>query len=257
MSDRQVSAIAAQPFVSSLPDRLDGYCLFLDLDGTLLELAEAPDAVVVPPGLPAELTKLSALLDGALALVTGRPLAFVDRLFPGNSFFLAGLHGAEIRTPDAGRALIAPTDRGLEAAKERIRHVAAKWPGVLVEDKGLAVAAHYRQAPEMKIPVHALMNEIASSVPGWTLQCGKFVAELRPAGRDKGDAVRHFMERLPFSGRSPLAIGDDVTDEEMFTAVNAMGGVSLRVGPPSETTVARGRIGTPGDLRRWIEKLVS
>jgi trehalose 6-phosphate phosphatase len=257
VSDRQLSAIAPQPFVSSLPDRLDGHCLFLDLDGTLLDLAEAPDAVVVPPGLQAHLSKLSILLGGALALVTGRPLAFVDRLFPGNSFSLAGLHGAEIRSSHGGPALLAATDRRLESAKERLRHVAAKWPGVLVEDKGLAVAAHYRQAPEMEIPVDALMSEIALSVPGWTLQRGKSVVELRPAGRDKGGAVRLFMERLPFSSRSPLAIGDDVTDEKMFAAVNAMGGGSLRVGPPSATTVARGRIGTPGELRRWIEKLVS
>lgn len=257
VSDRRVSAIAPQPFVSSLPYRLDGHCLFLDLDGTLLDLAEAPDAVVVPPGLQAHLGKLSTLLGGALALVTGRPLVFVDRLFPGNSFFVAGLHGAEIRIPHGGPALVAAADRRLEAAKERLRHVAAKWPGVLVEDKGLAVAAHYRQAPDMETPVHALMREIASSVPGWTLQAGKFVVELRPAGRDKGDAVRIFMERLPFSGRFPLAIGDDVTDEEMFAAANAMGGASLRVGPPSSTTVARGRIETPGELRRWIEKLAS
>lgn len=257
VSDRQASAIIGQPFLPTLPDRLDGHCLFLDLDGTLLDLAEAPDAVVVPPGLQTHLSKLSTLLGGALALVTGRPLSFVDRLFPGNAFFLAGLHGAEMRSPTGGAALAVAEDRRLEAVKKWLRHAASQWPGVLVEDKGLAVAMHYRQAPDMERRVGDLMKGTASSVPGWTLQTGKFVVELRPAGRDKGDAVRTFMERSPFSGRSPLAIGDDVTDERMFAAVNAMGGASFRVGPRSARTIARGCIETPGELRRWIEKLAS
>ncbi|HWK65333.1 MAG TPA: trehalose-phosphatase [Rhizobiaceae bacterium] len=257
VTDRQVSAISVHPYLPALPDRLDGHCLFLDLDGTLLDLAEAPDAVVVPPGLQAHLGTLSVLLGGALALVTGRPLAFVERLFPGNDFFLAGLHGAEMRNAQGGQPSAAAGDRRLEAAKEQLRHLASKWPGVLVEDKGPAVALHYRQAPEMESAVRALMRETASSVPGWTLQTGKFVVELRPAGRDKGDAIRTFMEHSPFSERSPLAIGDDVTDEQMFAAANAMGGTSFRVGPRSATTVARGRIETPGEVRRWIEKLVS
>jgi trehalose 6-phosphate phosphatase len=254
--DRHSLAVAHQPFVSSLPDCLDGFCLFLDLDGTLLDLAEAPDAVVVPPGLQADLHKLSSSLGGALALVTGRPLAFVDRLFPHNDFSLAGLHGAEMRGAGAGQASVIAADRDLEAAKEWLRHAAAKWPGVLVEDKGGAVAAHYRQAPGMEGPVWALMEDIAATTPGCTLQRGKCVAELRPAGRNKGDALRLFMERLPFSGRLPLAIGDDVTDEAMFAAANAIGGTSFRVGPRS-ATMACGRIETPDELRRWVAKRVS
>lgn len=242
----------ASPY--SLPDHLDGLCVFLDLDGTLLDLAEAPDAVVVPPGLQADLTKLSFRLDGALAVVTGRPLAFVDRLFPRNDFFLAGLHGAELRSGDQETGRGSVVDLRLEAAKRRLRHAVSRWQGVLVEDKGRAIAAHYRQAPEMETSVRALMEEIALSVPGWTLQPGKFVVELRPAGPDKGSALKFFMERNPFAGRLPLAVGDDVTDEAMFAAANSIGGFSVRVGSILNSSCALGRIATPDELRRWIAK---
>lgn len=256
VTDRHLPAISRYTTFPSLPERLDGLCLFLDLDGTLLDLAEAPDAVIVPEELQAGLTGLAKRLDGALALVTGRPLAFVDRLFPGNRFFLAGLHGAEIRAADSAPVSSEVVDFRLEAAKKRLRQVTAKWPGVLVEDKGRAVAVHYRQAPAMELPMRALMEEIAPTVPGWVLQPGKFVVELRPRGHDKGDALRVFMERNPFAGRLPLAIGDDVTDEAMFAVANAMGGTSMRVGRASTPTMACGRIETPDELRRWIASQV-
>jgi len=252
LPDRRLAADASRIVASDLPDRLDGFCVFLDIDGTLLDLAGTPDAVIVPDGLQSDLRGLSARLGGALALVTGRTVDFVDRLFPGNGFFVAGLHGAELRTGEAGiPAFVA--DDGLEAAKARMRRAAQAWPGVLVEDKGIAVAAHYRQAPVMERAVRALMEEIAASIGrGWTLQAGKFVLELRPAGRDKGDALKAFMERPPFVGRLPLAIGDDVTDEAMFRAANDAGGLSVGVGKPLHPTAARGRIGTPAELREWI-----
>lgn len=256
LKDRHGVAITRHASPYSLPDHLDGLCLFLDLDGTLLDLAEAPDAVVVPPDLQADLAELSRRLDGALAVVTGRALAFVDRLFPGNDFSLAGLHGAELRAGDQETSLTAVADLRLEAAKKRLRHAVSRWRGVLIEDKGRAVAVHYRQAPEMEIPVRVLMNAIAPSVPGWTLQPGKFVVELRPVGQDKGSALKFFMERNPFAGRLPLAIGDDVTDEAMFAAANAVGGFSVRVGNTLNSSSACGRVATPDELRRWIAKHV-
>lgn len=252
MPDRR-NAARPRRVASGLPSRLGGLCIFLDVDGTLLDLAETPDAVIVPPGLQADLDGLSSRLGGALALVTGRPLGFVDRLFPGNGFFLAGLHGAEIRAGSSTAAPVLAADAALEAAKARIGQASRNWPGVLVEDKGSAVALHYRQAPAMEPLVHALMEEIAASIgPGWTLQAGKFVVELRPAGRDKGDALRTFMELPPFVGRLPLAIGDDVTDEAMFTAANDAGGLSVRVGKPGHASAAHGYVGTPAELRDWI-----
>lgn len=253
MPDRRDAAGPTRVVASGLPSRLSGLCLFLDVDGTLLDLAETPDAVVVPPGLQADLDGLSSRLGGALALVTGRPLDFVDRLFPGNDFFLAGLHGAEIRAGNSTAGPLLPADDALEAAKARIVQAARNWPGVLVEDKGIAVALHYRQAPAREPLVRALMEEIAASIgPGWTLQAGKFVVELRPAGRDKGDALRTFMELQPFVGRLPLAIGDDVTDEAMFRAANDAGGLSIRVGKRCHASAARGCVGTPAELRDWI-----
>lgn len=252
MPARRQAAGSARVFDSGLPNRLSGLCLFLDVDGTLLDLAETPDAVVVPPRLLTDLSRLSARLGGALALITGRPVSFVDRLFPGSGFFVAGLHGAEIRTGNASGPAVPVTYEGLETAKVRIERAVGSWPGVLVEDKGIAVALHYRQAPEFEPDVRALMEEIAGSVPGWTLLSGKFVLELRPAGRDKGDALKIFMEQPPFVGRLPLAIGDDVTDEAMFRVANDAGGFSVRVGGRGDPTAAQGRVGTPAELRAWI-----
>ncbi|WP_202315112.1 trehalose-phosphatase [Mesorhizobium sp. L-8-3] len=237
---------------SGLPSRLAGLCVFLDIDGTLLDLAQTPDAVVVPNGLDADLAGLAARVGGALALVTGRPVDFVETLFPGHGFFVAGLHGAEIRTPGSVEPAFALGVRRFEEAKTRIAEAARNWPGVLVEDKGIAVALHYRLSPASEAAVNALMTEIQRSVPGWELQPGKCVLELRPAGRDKGGALKAFMEHAPFIGRLPLAIGDDVTDEAMFRAANDAGGLSVRVAGAGFPTAARGHVASPAALRAWI-----
>lgn len=255
MPARRQTAGFEQSVASGLPSRLSGLSVFLDIDGTLLDLAQTPDAVIVPKGLENDLGGLSARVGGALALVTGRSVDFVERLFPRQVFFVAGLHGAEIRAPGSAEPAFDPGLREFEEAKARIAQAARKWPGVLVEDKGIAVALHYRQAPAREAVVNALMTEIERCVPGWELQPGKFVLELRPAGRDKGDALRAFMERTPFIGRLPLAIGDDVTDEAMFRAANDAGGLSVRVGDPGYPTAARGHVATPSALRAWIAAL--
>lgn len=252
MPARRQVAGSEHSVASGLPNRLSGLSVFLDIDGTLLDLAETPDAVIVPKGLTADLGRLSARVGGALALVTGRSLDFVEKLFPGHDFFIAGLHGAEIRSPGSAEQASVSGLRNLEEAKARIVETARQWPGVLAEDKGNAVALHYRQAPAYEAVVQDFMAEILRSVPGWELQPGKFVLELRPAGRDKGDALKIFMERTPLVGRLPLAVGDDVTDEAMFRVANDMGGLSVRVGDPGEPTAARGHVASPALLRAWI-----
>ncbi|TKT82627.1 trehalose-phosphatase [Aquamicrobium sp. LC103] len=238
-----------------LPEHLDGVALFLDIDGTLLDIASAPDAVAVEPGLPEALGRLSDKLSGALALITGRPVDLVDRLFPGNRAFVSGLHGAELRDNE-GNIQRPKVNEAFERAREKVKSAVSGSAGVIFEDKGAAFAAHYRLAPERERDVGELMAEAARLAgDGWTLQTGKCVVELRPRGRDKGDALRNFMAKPPFRGRHPLAVGDDVTDETMFEAANGLGGRAVRVGEPAGPTAASGWVEAPADIRAWIARI--
>jgi trehalose 6-phosphate phosphatase len=242
-------APANEPALTALSLYPDKWALFLDIDGTLLDLAETPEAIVVPPSLPFALHALSRKLGGALALVTGRSVAFVDPLFAPFHFPVAGLHGAERR--DAAermrRALIPPA---FQEMKRTIAQEAEAWPGALVEDKGAAVAVHYRQAPEREAEIaEAMQRYLQEAGPDWTLQHGKLVFEICPARASKGHAVEAFLDEEPFIGRKPLAIGDDVTDETMFAVANRLGGQSVRVAPANGKTLARASIPSPARLR--------
>lgn len=258
---RMQSDGAPSPFeelvFATLSQHPDDWALFLDIDGTLLDLAETPDSIVVPPQLPFDLSALSQRLGGALALVTGRSLSFVDPLFSPFHFPVAGLHGAE-RRDAAGHVAHVPIPLEFQEMKRAMALEAERFPGVLIEDKGAAVAAHYRLAPECQADVEAMMRRYFAQVgPGWAMQRGKMVIEIRPARADKGQAVEAFLTEAPFRGRRPLAIGDDVTDETMFHAVNRVGGQSLRVGPLGPETDARGAISSPAILRLAIAGLIA
>lgn len=262
MHDRILSPRGYGQSPCPFPEDISGFALFLDIDGTLLDIAPTPETVVVPAGLRDALKRLAERLDGALALVTGRPVGTVDDLFRLPSLAVCGLHGAEWRGPD-GQVAHPETTTAFERARARLRDEAARLPGVLLEDKGAAIAAHYRLAPEQEERVRTLMAAIARDAgEGWMLQEGKRVVELRPRGRDKGDALATFMGREPFRGRRPLAIGDDVTDEAMFAAANRMDGLSIRVAahdsqslaPPS---LALSRISTPSQVRAWIARVAA
>lgn len=238
-----------------LPASVDAWAIFLDIDGTLLDIAETPGAVTVPGGLGADLAVLSQRAGGALALVTGRSVAFVDRTFPDHRFHVAGLHGAEWRDA-SGRQFHADPDKALGAAKLLLGEKAAAWPGVIVEDKGSAFAAHYRLVPQLEPVVRAFMESLAAGLGDrWLLQRGKSVVEIRPAGSDKGAVVERFMASPPFQGRRPLAIGDDLTDEPMFSAVNRLGGMSVRVGEVARPSAATGLVDTPAEVREWIARV--
>jgi trehalose 6-phosphate phosphatase len=237
---------------SAMPD---GWAVFLDVDGTLLDIAGTPEGVAVEPGLPAALSALSTRLGGALALVTGRRLTFLDTLFPGLAFPAAGLHGAEMRFADGTLREVEPSPL-LSIARRRLETAATAWPGVLVEDKGASFGAHYRRAPQFEGQVEAIMSSIAADLGDThSIQRGKSVVEIRPRGHDKGAAVAAFMAAPPFLGRRPLTIGDDVTDEAMFAAANALGGVSVRVGSPDEPTLATAFLPAPADVRAWITEV--
>ncbi|MDL2399018.1 trehalose-phosphatase [Rhizobium mayense] len=244
-----------EPALSALSLYPQEWALFLDIDGTLLDLAETPEAIVVPPSLPFALQALSRQLDGALALVTGRAVAFVDPLFAPFHFPVAGLHGAE-RRDAAGRLRRALIPPAFQEMKRVIAQEVGAWPGVLVEDKGAAVAVHYRLAPEREGDVaEAMQRYLQEAGPDWILQHGKLVVEICPAHASKGHAVEAFLGEPPFSGRRPLAIGDDVTDETMFGVANRLGGQSVRVGTPSGKTLARASIPSPARLREILAAL--
>ena len=231
------------------------WALFLDIDGTLLDLAPTPDSIVVPETLPADIDRLAKKLGGALALVTGRALLYADDLFKPFQFPIAGLHGAEIRDVDGRELFVAPSPEFL-ALKQALMREAESMPGVLIEDKGAAVAAHYRLAPQFEEPLSQRMKDYAHAAgPDWALQIGKFVFEIRPSRASKGDALERFLAEPPFSDRLPLAIGDDLTDESMFAVANARGGCSIRVGRRNASTCAQQTAESPAHIRQAIAEL--
>ncbi|MFD1744717.1 trehalose-phosphatase [Rhizobium helianthi] len=232
----------------------DNWALFLDIDGTLIDLAETPDGVSTPPGLVENLDRLSQRLGGALALVTGRNLPFADQLFAPLSLPIAGLHGAERRRTDGTLDLVEEDD-AFQTLKRSLTRVTVDWEGVIIEDKGAAVAAHFRQAPQWEQSLEAVMaSALEAAGPGYTLQRGKMVIEIRPSRASKGAAVRAFLEEAPFAGRKPITIGDDLTDEAMFKVANDLGGMSIRVGEADQTE-AQAIISSAVHLRQILAQL--
>jgi trehalose 6-phosphate phosphatase len=217
--------------------------LFLDFDGTLVEIAPRPDAVAVPPDLPPLLHALARCLGGALAVVSGRPLGDLDHFLP-VPIAKAGDHGAAIRpdpeAPPEVPDLPSPPPRWrLQAAD-----LAARHPGALIEDKAHGFVLHYRLAPDAAAEAKALMSELVSEAPAhFTLLEARMAWEIRPRGPSKGGAVRRLMARPPFTGRVPVFIGDDVTDEEGMEAARELGGHGFRL---------QDAFGTPAALRDWL-----
>lgn len=230
--------------------------LFLDVDGTLLHIADTPDAVTIDRATVDLLARAHRATGGATALITGRRIADVDRLFAPLALPVAGQHGFERR--DAAGALHrhAQPPPELAAARARLAAFAAARPGVLIEDKGLTLAAHYRLAPAAGAALGTLVERLAAESAGTlAIQRGKMVFELRPAGKDKGTAITEFLEEDPFRGRVPVFLGDDLTDEYGFSIVNGRGGVSVKVGDgPTEATA---RLPDVDAVRGWLERLAA
>lgn len=206
--------------------------LFLDVDGTLLELAPTPESVVVGAETLALLDAARRRLDGALALISGRPLTDLDRLFAPHRLAAAGTHGLEWRLGEGAETRRMTTPAGWrEALEPALQDFAARDDGLLLEDKGHALALHYRGAPARQAEAEALAGQLLRSLaqPARLLR-GKMVLEFLPAGTDKGRAIETFMNEAPWRDRVPVFIGDDVTDEAGFAMVNRLGGCSIRVG---------------------------
>jgi trehalose 6-phosphate phosphatase len=230
--------LAVPSFVNS-PPKLDRHAaLFLDVDGTLLEIAARSDLVRVPAGLPGLLGDLADERGGALALISGRPLAELDWLFGPWRGAAAGVHGSERRRADG--TLAHHTDVAAAAALDQIRPLLAAFvragSGLLLEDKRSSLALHYRAAPERAAEVCALAETLVRQVgTALRLIVGKMVVEFQPRGANKGEAISAFLTEPPFLGRPPIFLGDDATDEDGFAEIDRRGGVAIRVGEPAET----------------------
>lgn len=215
--------------------------VFTDFDGTLVEIAETPESVAVPPGLPEQLDKILTEFDHAFAVITGREIADIDRFLSPLQLPIAGAHGSQRRRADGSLEQL--DIHLIEAAEEiaaALEPLVAEHPELILEPKEGAVALHFRQAPEMADECHRAMQEAVRDHADFTLVAGKMVIEARPSAFDKGAALRAFMQEEPFSGRVPIFIGDDRTDEDAFRVAQELGGVGIKLGPGD--TIARMRI---------------
>ncbi len=229
----------------------DDICVFLDIDGTLLEFADRPDEVHVSDHLLALIEGAEARLSGAMAMVTGRPVADVDRLFDPVRLPCAGLHGLEAR-PTENSPVVREVVHGLQAAGDELRFRFANVDGLIIEDKGPCIAVHYRNAPDYKDRIEAAVGDLAATLGAdFAMLSGKMVYELKPLIANKGHAVERFMAIAPFAGRRPVFIGDDVTDEDGFVIANAQGGISVIVGDRAPT-VAQHRVRDVAAVHAWL-----
>lgn len=222
--------------------------LFLDFDGTLVDLAETPDAVHVPAGLTDTLAAIHSLLGGALAFVSGRQIDTLDRFLEPLALTSAGEHGAQRRNARGELEEQAAPD--LAAVVHAANAQSVTYPGVIVERKHAAVAVHYRLAPQWEDACRRAMRAATAHSPQLEVMFGKCVVDVKMANANKGTAIDAFMQEAPFQGRTPVFFGDDTTDESGFTAVQRMQGVAVKVG--NGPSGALHRLADPAAVHRWL-----
>lgn len=233
----------------TLPGITQDTALFLDFDGTLVALASQPERIEVPPDLTSTLAALYRQLNGALALVSGRRLLDLDGFLAPLLMPAAGEHGAQRRTADGLLVTAPPAD--LQQVLQAAEGLLKLHPGLKLEHKNLALSLHYRHAPELEALCLEVLGEAVERSAGIELMQGKCVIDVKPTGFSKGTAIAAFMNEVPFAGRIPMFVGDDVTDEAGFEQVKRMGGATIKVGP--EPTVARYRCASVSNLAEWLQ----
>lgn len=228
------------------------WALFLDVDGTLLDIADRPDLVRVPPTLIGDLQRVSASLEGALALVSGRSIAWIDAAFAPLRMPAAGQQGAEIRTA-SDIAVTADNGVDLDGVRRRLRKLDG-MDGIEIEDKGLSIALHYRRARDRASARNAIATALAALDDDIEALPGRLVFEVKARAVNKGTAVARLAETAAFSGRIPVYFGDDSTDEYGFREALARGGIAVQVGP-SQAPPGCLWIESPAEIRRWLANL--
>ena len=229
--------------------------LLLDVDGTLIDIGPSPFEVHVPEALCRSLARLLERMDGALALVSGRPIRDIDKLFSPLKLPAVGGHGAEMRLADG------PVIAGVKALPDKLRKrlalAATPGSGVVLEDKGYSFALHYRQTPQQEPRLRALVDRVRAEFPDEALEVllGKAMFEVKRPGISKGEAVRTLMTHAPFAGRTPVFIGDDVTDELVFALLPALRGKGYSVGRHFEGLA--GIFAAPDEVREALRRLAS
>lgn len=249
--DKATTATRARSRKSEPPPPNMEWAWFFDIDGTLVEIADSPDAIVVHDEMPQLLGRLNTLASGAVALVTGRAILDVDRHMDLTDLTIAGQHGLELRIASGETFAHQVEDENLNRARSKLVDAVSRHEGLILEDKGLTIALHYRDAPRLAGYAHRLMRNLREQyLPDFMVQGGKRLVELKPSAKDKGIAILELLRRPPFAGRIPIFIGDDVTDELGFKALNRVGGHSIKIGPGR--TSARWRIKDVTSLREWL-----
>ncbi len=255
-SQAHIANLDMEIATTSLTSDLRECAILLDIDGTILDIAAAPQEVWVPPALRHTLGRLQELTGGAVALVSGRKLSDIDLIFAPLQLAAIGGHGAELR-PVPGTE---PQTRAGPLSAELKRKLATLTelgPGILVEDKGYSLALHYRLAPKLGLALRAAVAGICAQMPAGTVDIlpGKAVVEVKPAGISKALAVCELMKYPPFADRHPIFIGDDTTDELVFGVIPNFGGLGLSVG--RIVPGVDGHFDRPEDVRSWLARIVA
>jgi trehalose 6-phosphate phosphatase len=231
------------------------WCLFLDVDGTLIELTETPFDVHATVGLEILLQEVSERLGGALALVSGRSIDYLDKLFSPLRLPSAGLHGVERRKASGAMHGASFKDSQLDRARALLADLVQTHPGTLLEDKDRTIAVHYRMAPHFEAAVRESVVAIAVALGAhYHVQPGNMMLEIKPVGFTKGAAIKAFMQEPPFSGRTPVFAGDDLTDLDGFRVVEALGGLSIGVG---DRVQGLHHLDHPAAVRAWLRKIAA
>jgi trehalose 6-phosphate phosphatase len=227
------------------------WCLFLDVDGTLIELTDSPLETYAEPGLKILLGDVAERLGGAVALVSGRSIEYLDALFAPLRLPAAGLHGVERRKASGVMHGASFVDAQLDRARTALTALVLAHPGTLLEDKGRTIAVHFRMAPRSESAVlDAVRASAAQLGSNYHIQGGNMMLELKPRGFSKASAIKAFMQEPPFSGRKPVFVGDDLTDQDGFKTVEDQGGISVAVG---DRVRGQFHIENAAAVRSWLE----
>jgi trehalose 6-phosphate phosphatase len=237
--------------LETLPPPSLNWCLFLDVDGTLIELTDSPLDTVADAEIKTLLTEVAERLGGAVALVSGRSIEYLDALFAPLHLPAAGLHGIERRKASGAMHGASFVDSQLDGARAALTALVQSHPGTILEDKGRTIAVHFRMAPQFEAQVAAAVRAVASQLnSNYHIQAGNMMLELKPRGFSKASAIKAFMHEPPFSGRQPVFVGDDLTDQDGFKAVEDRGGVSIGVG---DRVHGQFRVDNAAAVRGWLK----